>query len=82
MDEFIKFNSIEELYRRITPALRCKVDEFSRLKINCISEYDLWLYLVNNKWFNKEDLRLHDLVSDIFMVNVDEVINYKKINRK
>ena len=38
----IQFNSLEELYNRIKPALMAKVEELKRNDLNYIKEEDVW----------------------------------------
>ena len=72
MSEHITFNSKEQLYKRVLPALYSKVRETRRIGLKFINEKDVWNYLAQNVWCNRNDLQLHDLISDI--LNVD---NYK-----
>ena len=64
MDDF-KFSSIEELYRKLLPALNTKVNELKRNKIEYIKEQDIWNYLRINYWGKKSNLTLGELVNDI-----------------
>lgn len=64
-----KFNSINDLYERILPALNTRVTELKREKIEFISTKDIWNYCVENKWKNKSDLRIFEMVDDI--LNID-----------
>ena len=41
----MEFNSLEELYERIKPALRCKQSEMKRNGYNYIKLEDIWNYL-------------------------------------
>ncbi len=65
-----KFKSMQELYQRLTPALKLKVEEVKRLKLN-IEEQDVWNYLMQNVWSNKKDIRIHEMVDDI--LNLDSL---------
>ena len=38
----LQFNSVEELYKRVRPALTSKKREFRRSGINYIKEEDIW----------------------------------------
>ena len=64
-DDF-KFETVTELYNRLIPALKSKNKELSREGFFYIREIDIWNYLIQNKWRNKRDLRLFELVNDIF----------------
>ncbi len=68
----IVFNSLEELYQRITPALTTKKQEMIRNGFKYIKEEDIWNYLKEIKWKNSKDLSLYDMVSDV--LNSDDII--------
>lgn len=86
MDNNEKFNSINDLYKRLLPALQTRMIELRRENFNCIDTLDIWNYCANTIWRKKSDLRIYELVSDI--LNVDglelemyvrkNLINYKK----
>lgn len=85
-----KFNSLSDLYKRILPALEAKVSELKRDGFRYIESLDIWNYCIETKWKNRNNLRIYEMVDDIF--NVDNVIldsyvrqnmiNQKKINDK
>ena len=79
MDQ-VKFNSIDELYNRLKPAFKIKIEELERKNILNIENKDLWMYLSKTKWQSKENLELCDMVSDI--LNLDEYDFLKYINNK
>ncbi len=68
----IVFNSLQELYLRIKPALSARKSELNRKGLSYITEEDIWNYFKENKWKNATNLNLHEMVSDVF--NVDEVL--------
>ena len=72
--EEITFSSLEELYKRLEPALRTKKDELKRIKIN-IEEYDIWKYLVSTKWKEAHGLSLHQMVDDIINLDLYELLD-------
>ena len=74
----MQFNSKEELYKRVLPALRTKKDEFSRLGYSYIKEEDIWNYLVISSFQDAHVLMLSDIVSDIMHVPLKEVDAYLK----
>lgn len=78
MDE-VKFDSLNDLYKRILPALKVKNDELNRLGLNNFKEIDIWNYLFQTKWHLMSDLRLNELVNDIFNIDEINLINYYKI---
>ena len=44
------FNTKEELYVRVRPALNAKLQELRRLNYPNITEEDIWSYLSEVKW--------------------------------
>ena len=74
----IKFETLEELYKRIKPALITKKNEMHRDGYIYIKEEDIWNYLKEIKWKDAKDLSLYDMTSDI--LNIDNIIidNYLK----
>ena len=74
----IEFNSLEELYNRLKPALLTKKEEMNRTIYPYIKEEDIWNYLKEIKWKSAIGLTLAEMVDDI--LNTDEAIidNYLK----
>jgi len=72
----IEFNSVEELYKRVRPALTSKVREFRRNKIEFVKEEDIWNYLIESKWKSGRGLELYHLVDDILNTDNKEIENY------
>lgn len=82
MEEDYKFNNVDELYKRILPALRSKVEELKRSKISYITERDIWSYLSSNVWRKKKDLEFYEIIDSILNVSVIELNNYLTNNIK
>ena len=78
----IKFNSLEQLYNRLLPAMKTKVDELKLVGINYITELDIWNYLKNNKWNKSKDLTLSECVDDILNTSEKEYKKYIKEKMK
>lgn len=72
------FNSQEELFKHVKPALNAKLQELHRLGYSYIAINDIWNYLVEKKWKNGKDLMLSDIVSDILHVNNKKIDEYLK----
>lgn len=62
----IEFGSVQELYERLKPALKSKVEELKRDGYDYLSAEDVWNYLKEKKWKSSKNLALHEMVSDIF----------------
>ena len=81
--EDLSFNSLEELYERVKPALVTKAEEMHRTGYDYIKPEDVWNYLKESKWKNSKNLALHEMVDDI--LNSEEILidNYlrDKLNR-
>ena len=70
------FTSLEELYKRVTPALNCKLKDLNRIGINYIQKADIWNYLKKHVWCKKSGLTLGDIVNDIMTVTNTELQTY------
>lgn len=83
MKNELEFKTLEELYKRILPALTAKVSELRAQGLKFPIEKDIWNYLVNKTWKNKTNLELHDLVSDILYLDSHDLNEYvlRKIDR-
>lgn len=68
----LEFNSLEELYNRLRPALNVKMSDLRANGYGYLKPEDIWNYLKEQKWHNSHDLMLSDMVSDI--LNVDNVL--------
>ena len=68
----VAFESLEELYKRIKPALITKKNEMKRDGYIYIKEEDIWNYLKEIKWKNARDLSLSEMIIDI--LNTDNII--------
>lgn len=78
-----EFKSLEELYNRVKPALYSKLKEVRRLGFNMINEVDIWNYNVENNWKKRENLLLHEIISDILNSNNYDINEYvmKRLNK-
>ena len=80
MDMDFGINNKIELFKRLTPALNCKIRELKRNDINNVKKEDLWNFLLKVKWENVKGLDLSQMVDDILNLNNDELIKY--VNNK
>jgi len=83
----LEFNSLQELYDRLKPALRTKQAEMRRNGYEYIKIEDIWNFFQELKWKKAKDLNLYDMVSDILNTNNELIDRYFKqklnsINRK
>lgn len=72
MEEII-FNSLEELYQRILPALKSKKKILAKNGYTAIDEKDIWMYMQEQKWNNQTGLALCDIVDDILNIDNDKL---------
>ena len=80
----ITFNSLEELYRRVKPALMTKKEQMRRNGYVYIKEEDIWNYLKEVKWLDYKNLSLYQMTCDILDTDdmiIDEYLR-KKLNLK
>lgn len=76
----IEFESVQELYERLKPALRTKELELKRNGINYIKQEDIWNYLKKDKWMGAKNLLLHQMVDDILNIDYVLIQNYVEDN--
>ena len=69
-----EFQSIDELYQRVLPALRTKRHKLSLLGITFVSEEDIWKLLMD-KWKHGRGLTLFDIVDDILKLDIDVILD-------
>ncbi len=67
----LEFNNLEDLYKRIKPALETKKREMKRNGYSYIKVEDIWNYLKEIKWKNARNLLLYEMVNDV--LNMDEL---------
>ena len=78
----IAFNNINELYKRVFPALKSKVKELNKNKIDYNKEVDIWNYLVESRWKSTKGLVLADIVDDILNTDNKKIEDYVKEQMK
>lgn len=74
----ITFDSLEELYQRLLPALRTKKEEMRRNGFSYIKEEDIWNYLKIHKWKSSKGLTLFDMVNDVLNTEDMYIDDYLK----
>ncbi|MBQ2872377.1 MAG: hypothetical protein IJE89_00035 [Bacilli bacterium] len=71
----MEFTSQLELYKKVLPAFNVKKRLILNSKYKNITNENIWIYLINYKWRNSNNLTLSDIVNDIITVNLEEVKN-------
>ncbi len=71
-----EFQSLQELYERVFPALHSKREELRIQKLPFITEKIIWNCLMERKWHRNVDLTLFDIVNDILNITEKELIIY------
>jgi hypothetical protein len=74
----MEFNSLEELFSRLSPALNSKQRELKNEKLGYIKKEDIWNYLREIKWKHCKNLSLADMVDDILNCSNNEIDKYLK----
>ncbi len=72
------FKSINDLYKRVKPALEAKLSEAIRTGYKNIKITDIWNYLIENKWKKSNNLMLSDVVDNILNTDLESIDNYVK----
>ena len=73
-----EIQSLEELYKRVYPALTSKKRELNKSGYEYIKQKDIWEYLGNKKWKSTEGLDISTMVSDIFHADNKKIDDYLK----
>ncbi len=76
-----EFQSISELYQRVLPALRTKVNMLHEAGIYNVKEEDIWKLLMD-KWKRGKGLTLFDIVDDILRMEEDIILDELKDDRE
>ena len=69
----MEFTSQLELYKKVLPAFNVKKRLVLNSRYKHITNENIWLYLINNKWKNSINLTLSDIVNDIITVDLEDV---------
>ena len=80
----LEFETIEDLYRRLIPALRTKRREMRRNGYPYIKEEDIWNYLKEVKWVRARNLLLYEMENDVLGASEEQIDGYlkEKLNRR
>lgn len=77
----MEFTSQKELYLALIPVFNAKKRLLSITDYN-ISNEDIWIYLINNKWKNSYNLSISEVVNDIITVDAEIINRYKEGTKK
>ncbi|GIN97968.1 post-transcriptional regulator ComN [Siminovitchia terrae] len=70
----------DDYFHRLKPALLSKAEEFVILGYEDISIEDLWRFLTEKAWKKpKAGVRVHELVSDIFLLKIGDFMNFATV---
>ena len=69
----IEFDNLEELKKRITPALKTKLKELKNKNYSLITIEDIWNYLIKYKWRTSKNLTLYDIINDILKIDENDI---------
>ena len=78
MDEF---ETLDELKKRITPAIETKIKELKTNFYEGITTEDIWEYL-KIKWKKEKNLTLYDIVNDILNIDNETIFQFSEGRRK
>ena len=80
----LEFETLEDLYRRIKPALNTKKEEMHRNGYPYIKEEDIWNFLKEVKWVRAKNLLLYEMVADVLNAEEEQIDNYlrEKLNTR
>lgn len=71
-------NSSLDLYKRLLPAINCKLNELKKYNMDYIKREDIWNYLKNNKWDKEKGITLAEMVDDILNLDNMKLDSYAK----
>jgi len=70
------FKTIDDLYKRLKPALYSKVVELKRKGLDYIKEEDVFNYLLETSWSKKDNLSIAELTSEILYLDNNLISNH------
>ena len=73
-----EFQTLEELYNRLKPALHTKREEMRRAGYEYVKSEDVWNYLKETVWKKASNLSLYQMVSDILNTDDTRIDEYLK----
>ena len=76
----MEFTSQKELYLTLLPVFNVKKRLLSITGYD-ISNEDIWIYLIDNKWKNSYNLSISEVVNDIITVDAENINRYKGVRK-
>lgn len=64
----MEYASKEELYKKLIPVFNVKRRLNTYFKHKNITNEDIWLYLIENKWKKTHNLSISEIVNDIISI--------------
>ncbi len=74
-----KFETIDKQFELLLPALKTKEIQLRRNDYLGLSVEDIWDYLKEEIWKNKDSLHINEMVSDILSADNDAINSYKEL---
>ena len=71
-----EFKTIDDLFKRLKPALYSKVIELKRKGLDYIREEDIFNYLLETSWSEKDNISISELTNDILYLDDNLITNY------
>ena len=78
MDEF---ETLDELKKRIMPAIETKISEIKANYYNEVTTDDIWEYL-KTKWKTEKELTLYDIINDILNLDNETIFQFSERRKK
>ncbi len=75
----LKFNNIQELYELLLPALETKEIQLRREDYLGLSKKHIFEYMRKEVWKQANNLRLHQMVSDILNADNSAINSYNEM---
>lgn len=72
----VTFESEQELYNRVKPALSAKKEEMRRKGYDYIREEDIWNYLKEVEWVRSKNLYLYEMIQDVLHAENELIDRY------
>ncbi len=74
-----KFETIDKQFELLLPALKTKEIQLRRNDYLGLSVEDIWDYLKEEIWKNRDSLHINEMVSDILSADNDAINSYKEL---